>query len=95
MLIEEILEGFVHAWGRKPGGRMVRRYRCTSGKKKGRVVASPSTCSTAVSPKKSYVLKRTKSMRGPAQAIRRKITMRRPTSHRVRSANRGRKRKIR
>ena len=95
MLIVEILEGFKAAWGRKPGGKMVRRYRCTSGKKKGRLVAKPSTCNTAVSPKKSAVLKRTKQMRGPAQAVKRRITMRRPTSKRIRAANIGRKRKIR
>jgi len=95
MLVAEIFEGFVQAWGRKPGGKMVRRYRCTSGKKKGRVVAKPSTCATAVSPKKSAVLKRTKQIRGAAQNVKRKITMRRPTSTRIRSANRGRKRKIR
>lgn len=95
MLINEITEGFVQAWGRKPSGKMVRRYRCTSGKKKGRVVANPSTCATAISPKKSAVLKRTKNIRGPAQSVKRKITMRRPTSKRIRSANIGRKRKIR
>lgn len=95
MFIREIVEGFVQAWGRKPGGKMVRRYRCTSGQKKGRVVAKPSTCATAVSPKKSAVLKRTRRTRGPAMAVKRKITMRRPTSKRLRSANRGRKRKIR
>ena len=95
MLITDIVEGFTHAWGRKPGGKMVRRYRCTSGRKKGRLVAKPSTCSTAISPKKSVVLKRTKKMRGPAQAIKRKITMRRPTSKRIKAANIGRKRKIR
>jgi hypothetical protein len=95
MLVTEITEGFVHAWGRKPGGKMVRRYRCTSGKKKGRVVAKPSTCNTAVSPKKSAVLKRTKNIRGASQAVKRSITLRRPTSKRIRSANRARKRKIR
>jgi len=95
MLIREILEGFKAAWGRKPSGRMVRRYRCTTGKKKGRLVAKPSTCATAISPKKSAVLKRTKNIRGPAQAVKRKITMRRPTSRRIRSANLGRTRKIR
>ena len=95
MLITEITEGFTQAWGRKAGGKMVRRYRCTSGKKKGRLVAKPSTCATAVSPKKSAVLKRTRNIRGPAQAVKRKITMRRPTSKRIRSANIGRKRKIR
>jgi hypothetical protein len=95
MLVTEIVEGFMQAWGRKPGGKMVRRYRCTSGKKKGRLVAKPSTCATAINPKKSAVLKRTKNIRGPAQTIKRKITMRRPTSKRVQAANRGRKRKIR
>jgi hypothetical protein len=95
MLINEITEGFKAVWGRKSGGKMVRRYRCTSGKKKGRVVAKPSTCNTAISPKKSIVLKRTRNIRGPSQAVKRKITMRRPTSRRIRSANLGRTRKIR
>lgn len=95
MLVREITEGFVQAWGRKPGGKMVRRYRCTSGNKKGRLVAKPSTCTTATGVKKSAVMKRTRRQRGPAQSIKRKITMRRPTSKRIAAANRGRKRKIR
>lgn len=95
MIVSEILEGFTHAWGRKKGGGMVRRYRCTSGKKKGRVVAKPSTCATAVSPSKSTTLTRTRRTRGIAQNIKRKLTLRRPTSKRIAAANRGRKRKIR
>jgi hypothetical protein len=91
MLIEEITEGYIAAWGRKPGGRMVRRYRCTTGKKKGRVVAKPTTCTTAISPSKSATLKKTRRATGAVQALRRSMRMKHPTSRRLARANRSMK----
>ena len=88
MIISEILEGVVSAWGRTPKGKMVRKYRCTSGPKKGRVVAKPSTCTTAIGGKASANLKRTRSGRSAIQAIKRAFTMTRPTSRRIQKANR-------
>ena len=43
MLIQDITEGVTSVWGRKKG-KVVRKYRCTTGPRKGRQVASPSTC---------------------------------------------------
>ena len=86
MLVEEILEGFKQVWARGKKG-LVRKYRCTDGAKKGRTVAKPSTCSTSVSQQKSVTLKKTRRTKGPAQSIKRSKTMHRPTSKRIRSAN--------
>lgn len=87
MLVEEILEGYIQAWGRLPGGKMVRRYRCTSGKKKGRVVAKPTTCSTAVGQKASVTMKKTRRSRSRTQATKRELRMKHPTSKRIIQAN--------
>lgn len=83
MLVEEIIaEGYKSVWGRGPKG-VVRRYRCTDGKKKGRVVAKPSTCTTSVSQSKSHALKRTRWTKGAAQDAKRKLRLDHPTSRRL------------
>ena len=38
-------------WGRK-GSTLVRKYRCSSGARKGRIVSSPTACFGAPNPKK-------------------------------------------
>ena len=89
MLINEIInEGYKQVWGRGPKG-VVRRYRCTDGAKKGRVVAKPSTCGTAVGQAKSHTMKKTRRTKGPTQAIKRGVTVKRPTSRRVAAINKG------
>lgn len=50
-------------WARK-GKSIARKYRCTFGKRKGRVVASPSQCSKPVDMKKRFALRRTKAKKG-------------------------------
>lgn len=87
MLVEEIIEGYKQVWGRNKKG-LVRRYRCTDGPKKGRVVAKPSTCATGTSQSRSQTLKRTRRTKGKAQALKRSITMKRPTTKRIQSINR-------
>tara|TARA_B110000503_G_C7001057_1_gene351558 strand:- start:134 stop:427 length:294 start_codon:yes stop_codon:yes gene_type:complete len=86
MIVKEILEGFKQVWARGKKG-LVRKYRCTDGAKKGRTVAKPSTCATAVSQKKSVTLAKTRRTKGASQEVKRSKTMHRPTSKRVRSAN--------
>ena len=45
MKIQEIVtESVVQVWSRNKGGQMVRKYRCLSGARKGRIVSSPTTC---------------------------------------------------
>ncbi len=48
MQIADIIpEGAVQVFGRNKG-KVVRKYRCTSGQKKGRIVAKPTTCSSPI-----------------------------------------------
>lgn len=88
MQVTEIIEGYKQVWGRGKKG-LVRRYRCTDGPKKGRVVAKPSTCGTSVGQQKSVNLKTTRRTKGKAQSIKRSVTMKRPTTKRLQRINRG------
>lgn len=94
MKIAEITEGYKMVWGRSKKGP-VRRYRCTDGSKKGRVVAKPSTCSSTVNQKRSHKLKQTRRSVGLRQTQRRKTTMARPTFKRITRANRKQRSKTR
>ena len=65
MLIKEIMtesikEGVVQIWGRNKG-KLVRKYRCTSGTRKGRIVAQPSTCNAQKKVGSAINLKRAKN----------------------------------
>ena len=44
----------------KSGTKVVRKYRCTAGARKGRTVATPSQCFAAPDVKKRMTMKRTK-----------------------------------
>lgn len=46
------------------GKAITRKFRCTVGKRKGRVVANPQQCSAPLDLKKRFVLKRTKASKG-------------------------------
>ena len=88
MKFAEIMEGYKLVWGRSKSKGVVRRYRCTDGPKKGRVVAKPSTCTSTTSLKKSGQLKKTRRSQGSRQASVRKNTLTRPTATRVKNLNR-------
>ena len=55
---ENMKEGLV--WSRQ-GGKQVRKYRCTSGVRKGRVMASPASCNKPLDVSKGQTLKKTKA----------------------------------
>ena len=57
-------------WARR-GQKVVRKYRCTFGRRKGRVVANMSQCSAPLDIKKRFTLRRTKARMG--SRIQRKI----------------------
>jgi len=59
MNLREIFESAVHVWSRA-GGKQTRKYRCTSGPRKGRVMSSPSACNKPINQRKSASLKKTK-----------------------------------
>lgn len=95
MLLSEILdEAFKQVWGRSKSGP-VRRYRCTSGAKKGRTVAKASTCSSPIKGKASASFKRTRRMRSATQSAKRNITTKRPQYNRIINTNRSLKKKTR
>ena len=75
MKLREIFEGVTQVWG-KSGNKMVRKYRCTSGQRKGRVVAKASTCSAPLNVKKSGSMKRLKGSLGKSMSIRSSRTKR-------------------
>lgn len=77
-------------WARS-GKKVVRKYRCTSGNRKGRIVAKMNQCFAAPDIKKRTRLKQTKMRLGNRMARKAKRTKRiNPTSRRVQSLNRKR-----
>lgn len=91
MMLREITEGFTSTFA-KQGNKSVRKYRCTSGSRKGRVVAKPSTCSAPKNVKASQTLKKTKAAKGSTIKVKTKRTKQtNPASVRTRRINRSRK----
>jgi len=86
---EEILdEG--QTWARS-GKKVVRKYRCTSGPRKNRVVAKMQQCFAAPNIKARMALKRTKARLGKRISRKAKKTKRiNPASRRVQAMNRKR-----
>lgn len=73
----------------KSGRRLVRKYRCSFGKRKGRVVSDPSQCSAPVDQKKRFSLRRTKAKKGSRMTRKAQRTKRtNPTSKMVKVLNR-------
>lgn len=96
MKINEIVEGvgFISeasvVWARS-GNKIVKKYRCSTGKRKGRVVSDPSQCSAPVDIKKRMTLRKTKSKLGKRLARKSKRTKRlNPASRRLATLNRRR-----
>jgi|TARA_B110000908_G_scaffold150899_1_gene185253 hypothetical protein len=48
----------------KRGNSVARKFRCTVGPRKGRVVANPGQCAAPINLKKRFILKRTKNAKG-------------------------------
>ena len=78
-------------WARR-GQKVVRKYRCTFGRRKGRIVANLSQCSAPLDIKKRFTLRRTKAKMG--KRLTRKIQRSKrinPASRRVARLNKMRK----
>jgi len=74
---------------RKMGKTVKRAVRCTSGRRKGRVVSNPSQCHKPIDMKKRLTLKKTKARMGARMMRKAKRTKRmNPASRRVKSLNR-------
>ena len=75
MRLEEITEGAVQIFGRR-SGKVVRKYRCTSGQKKGRIVAKPQTCTTPIKVGRSVGSKKAKSRKSALIKIKSRLSKR-------------------
>lgn len=92
MLIQEIIEGATPIFG-KTGNKVVRKYRCTTGSRKGRIVAKPSTCSAPKNIKASNTAKKVRRARGSTAGIKSTRTKRtNAASIRTRKINKARTR---
>lgn len=73
----------------KSGNKIVKKYRCTSGTRKGRIVSNPKQCSAAVNIKARQNMKKLKAKLGKKMARKAKRTKKNnPVSRQVRRLNR-------
>lgn len=78
-------------WARR-GKKIARKVRCTTGRRKGRVVSSASSCSKKVDIKKRLVLRRTKArMKSRIKMKTRRTKKYNPLSRRVTRLNKMRR----
>lgn len=83
-----ITESAKMAWARR-GNKIVKKFRCTSGRRKGRIVSKPSQCSAPINIKKRMQMKKTKAKHGSRMARKAKKTRRvNPASRRLKTLNR-------
>jgi hypothetical protein len=97
MLLREITEGVTTVFGHKrrsgTKSHVGRKYRCTSGPRKGRIVAKAATCNAPKNIKASMTLKKTRRSKGRTLDIKRARTFRTsPTTRRLSKINVGSKR---
>jgi len=90
MIVSEIVgKGYSHRIAfKKQGSHVGRKYRCTSGPRKGQVRASPAACNAPINIKKAHQLRQTKAKQGTISKVRRSLTKTyNPTSKIVRQMN--------
>ena len=88
---DTIQEGVTTIFG-KSGNKTVRKYRCTSGTRKGRIVAKPATCNAPKNMKASNTLKQTRRKKGSVISTKASRTKRTsPASKRLTRLNTGRR----
>ena len=89
---DAIEEGVTTIFG-KSGNKTVRKYRCTSGTRKGRIVAKPATCNAPKNMKASNTLKKTRRSKGKTTSIKINRTKRtNSASQKLKRLNTGRRR---
>lgn len=91
-IYEIISESAKTAWKKTGQNKVSRRYRCQSGPRKGRVMASPASCNAPLNHKKRANLVKNKAKSGKQRNFKRQKTMRQqPGSKRARNYNRSKK----
>jgi hypothetical protein len=92
MYIRQLFEAGGNTWGRK-GSSTVRKYRCTYGIRKGRVMSSAAACNKPLDIDKSKTLKQTKQSKGSSIELKSKLTRRtNPASVRLKKLNKPKRR---
>lgn len=66
--LEFLEEGYVQIAGRS-GNKIVRKYRCTSGSRRGRIVSKPGTCSAPKNIRSSVNIKKARRKKGSQMII--------------------------
>lgn len=90
MLVRDLFETNVAL--KKSGNKIVQKYRCTSGPRKGRVMSSPAACNAPYKAKAGARLKATKAAKGGTIKAKTRLTKTyNPQSNIVRKVNRRRK----
>ena len=85
--LDIVCEGAKPIWARS-GNKVLRKYRCTAGKKAGRIVSNPVTCGTGVDIKKRMRLRKLLIQKKAMLARKSKRTKKRnPVSLRVQKLN--------
>lgn len=76
MLIEDIIQiDEKQIWGRR-GKKLVRKYRCSSGQRKGRIVSNIAACFASPNVKARMAMKRTRARLGNRMARKARRTKR-------------------
>lgn len=65
---ETVEEGVTQIFG-KSGNKVVKKFRCTSGTRKGRIVAKAATCTAPMNAKKAQTMKATRRRKGKTTNI--------------------------
>ncbi len=90
----DVEEGATPIFG-KTGNKVVRKYRCTSGSRKGRIVAKPGTCTAPKNVKAMTTMKKTRRSKGATVGIRASRTKRTsPASQKLTRLNVGSRRTL-
>lgn len=85
---EIIIESVTQAYA-KQGNKTVRKYRCTAGPRKGRIVAKAATCNAPINVKARQTMKKTRAKTKSQAAVKSSRTKRtNPVSKRVAATNR-------
>ena len=95
LILDSVDEGATPIFG-KSGNKVVRKYRCTSGSRKGRIVAKPGTCTAPKNVKAMTTMKKTRRSKGATVSIKSNRTKRTsPASQKLNRLNVGSRRTLR
>lgn len=88
--VHDLDEAARMAWARK-GSKVVKKFRCTAGRRKGRIVSTPSQCNAPLNLKARQTLRKTRAAKKGKMARKARRTKRiNPASRRVQRLNKRR-----